>query len=98
MATKTQKPNRTMQAWIDAQQRHGLSHAQVQMARELGMNPAKLGKLDNHDQEPWKMPLREYLELLRKRLEDAPALLREAGSLRHSHRFSHSRASAASAP
>ena len=64
MATKTQKPNRTMQAWIDAQQRHGLSHAQVQMAQELGMNPAKLGKLDNHDQEPWKMPLREYLEHL----------------------------------
>jgi len=63
MATKT-KPNRTMQAWIDARQRHGLSHAQVQMARELGMNPAKLGKLDNHDQEPWKMPLREYLEHL----------------------------------
>ena len=61
MATKTQKPNRTMQAWIDARQRHGLSHAQVQMAQELGMNPAKLGKLDNHDQEPWKMPLREFI-------------------------------------
>ncbi len=28
------------------------------------MNPAKLGKLDNHDQEPWKMPLREYIEHL----------------------------------
>jgi hypothetical protein len=53
-----------MQAWIDARQRHGLSHAQVQMAQELGMNPAKLGKLDNHDQEPCKMPLREYLEHL----------------------------------
>ena len=34
------------------------------MARELGLNPAKLGKLDNHDQEPWKMPLREYLQHL----------------------------------
>ena len=54
---KKGKPNRTMQAWIDARQRHHLSDAQVQMARELGMNPAKLGKLDNHDQEPWKMPL-----------------------------------------
>jgi hypothetical protein len=64
MATKTRKPNRTIQAWIDARRRHSLSHAQVQMARELGMNPAKLGKLDNHDQEPWKMPLREYLEHL----------------------------------
>jgi hypothetical protein len=64
MATKTQKPNRTMQAWIDARQRHGLSHAQVQMAQELGMNPAKLGKLDNHDQEPWKVPLPQFIEHL----------------------------------
>ena len=64
MATKTRKPNRTTQAWIDARQRHHLSHAQVQMARELGMNPAKLGKLDNHDQEPLKMPLGEYLQHL----------------------------------
>jgi hypothetical protein len=27
------------------------------MARELGMNPRKLGGLANHDQEPWKAPL-----------------------------------------
>jgi hypothetical protein len=27
MAMKTQRPNRTIQAWIDARQRHGLSHA-----------------------------------------------------------------------
>jgi len=55
------KPNQKMQAWIDARKRHRLSHAQVQMARELGMNPSKLGKLDNHDQEAWKMPLRQYI-------------------------------------
>ncbi len=53
-----------MQVWIDARKRHHLSHAQVQMARELGINPKKLGKLDNHDQEPWKMPLRQYIEHL----------------------------------
>ena len=34
------------------------------MARELGMNPKKLGSLANHDQEPWKMPLPEYIEHL----------------------------------
>ncbi len=61
---KKKKPNQKMQAWIDARKRHRLSHAQVQMARELGMNPSKLGKLDNHDQEPWKMPLRQYIEHL----------------------------------
>lgn len=57
-----------LQVWIDARKRHHLSHAQVQMARELGMNPQKLGKLDNDDQEPWKMPLPEFIEhLYRKR-------------------------------
>jgi hypothetical protein len=34
------------------------------MARELGMNPKKLGKLDNHRQEPWKVPLPEFIERL----------------------------------
>jgi hypothetical protein len=34
------------------------------MARELGMNPKKLGKLDNHDQEPWKLPLPVFIEHL----------------------------------
>ena len=37
--------------WITARKRHGLSHAHVQMARELGMNPNKLGKLDNQPEQ-----------------------------------------------
>jgi hypothetical protein len=53
-----------LQVWIDARQRHHLSHAHVQMARELGLNPKKLGKLDNHGQEPWKAPLPEFIERL----------------------------------
>jgi hypothetical protein len=61
---KKSKPSQKMQIWIDARKRHRLSHAHVQMARELGMNPKKLGKLDNHDQEPWKIPLPEYIEAL----------------------------------
>ena len=60
----TKKPDTKMQAWIDARKRHHLSNAQVQMARELGMNPAKLGKLDNHKQEPWKVPLPQFIEEL----------------------------------
>lgn len=51
-----------LQRWIDARRRHKLSHAHVQMARELGMNPRKLGKLDNHRQEPWKAPLPVFIE------------------------------------
>ncbi len=51
--------------WIEARKRFHLSHAHVQMARELGMNPKKLGKLDNHHQaEPWKAPLPEFIEHL----------------------------------
>ena len=61
---KKRKPSQKIQIWIDARKRHRLSHAQVQMARELGMNPKKLGKLDNHDQEPWKIPLRQHIESL----------------------------------
>jgi hypothetical protein len=53
-----------LQAWIDARKRHHLSHAHVQMARELGLNPKKLGKIDNHRQEPWKAPLPEFIEHL----------------------------------
>lgn len=48
--------------WIEARRRYRLSHAQVQMARELGLNPKKFGKLANHDQEPWKLPLPEFIE------------------------------------
>ena len=53
-----------LQEWVEARKRHHLSHAQVQMARELGLNPKKLGKLDNHDMEPWKTPLPQFVEHL----------------------------------
>jgi hypothetical protein len=53
-----------LQAWVDARQRHHLSHAHVQMARELGLNPSKLGGKDTHRQEPWKLPLPEFIEHL----------------------------------
>ena len=53
-----------IRAWVEARRRHRLSHAQVQMARELGLNPGKLGKLSNHRQEPWKAPLPQFIEHL----------------------------------
>lgn len=46
-----------IEKWIAAQKRHRLSDTHVQMARELGLNPDKLDKIDNHRQEPWKAPL-----------------------------------------
>ena len=50
------------QAWVDARRKFKLSHAHVQMARELGMNPKKLGGLASHRQELWKAPLPEFIE------------------------------------
>ena len=32
------------------------------MARELGLNPKKFGGLANHRQEPWKVPLPQFIE------------------------------------
>lgn len=64
MASKAPRIPDSLRDWITARQRHRLSHAHVQMARELGMNPRKLGKLDNAHQEPWKLPLPKFLESL----------------------------------
>src|SRR3972149_4209309 len=58
------KPSQDILDWIEARKRFHLSHAHVQMARELGMNPKKLGKLDNHREEPWKAPLPQFIEHL----------------------------------
>ena len=87
-ARRPKKPNQKLQAWIDARKRHHLTHAQVQKARELGMNPAKLGKLDNHKQEPWKLPLPQFIaELYVKRFgktaPDAVISIEERAHLEH---------------
>jgi hypothetical protein len=50
------------QVWIEARKKYHLSHAHVQMARELGLNPRKFGGIANHRQEPWKAPLPEFIE------------------------------------
>jgi hypothetical protein len=58
----------TLQLWIAARQKYHLSHAHIQMARELGLNPKKFGSLANQRQEPWKVPLAEFIaELYAKR-------------------------------
>jgi hypothetical protein len=51
-----------LDAWIEAKKRFRLSDTQIQMARELGMNPKKFGSLANHKQEPWKTPLPVFIE------------------------------------
>ena len=61
MANKMKIPEK-LQVWIDARKKYHLSHAHIQMARELGLNPRKFGKIANHRQEPWKAPLPVFIE------------------------------------
>src|SRR6266849_1969194 len=61
MAKKDRIPEH-LKPWIEARRRFRLSHMHIQMARELGMNPKKFGKLANHHQEPWKAPLPIFIE------------------------------------
>ena len=62
------------QPWVEARKRFHLSHAHIQMARELGLNPKRFGGLANHKQEPWKAPLPVFIaDLYRKRFgKDRP--------------------------
>ena len=63
------------QAWIDVRKRYHLSDVHIQMARELGMNPKKFGKIANEKQEPWKKPLPAFIEdtYLKRFGRDRPA-------------------------
>jgi hypothetical protein len=63
MPKKSFIPNK-LRPWVEARKKFRLSHAQVQMARELGLNPKIFGGMANHKQEPWKAPLPNYIEEL----------------------------------
>jgi len=52
------------QIWINARKQYHLTDMHIQMARELGLNPKKFGKLSNHKQEPWKLPLPDFIEYI----------------------------------
>jgi hypothetical protein len=58
------KLSQKLRDWVDARKRFHLSHTHVQMARELDLNPRKLGKIDNHEQELWKLPMPQFIEHL----------------------------------
>jgi hypothetical protein len=53
-----------LRPWIEARKKYNLSHAQIQMVRELELNPKKFGGMANHKQERWKVPLPDYIEKL----------------------------------
>ena len=47
-----------IEKWIVAQKKHRLSDTHVQMARELGLNPDKLGKIETTGKSRGKPPYR----------------------------------------
>ena len=63
---KKQFISNKIKPWIEARNKYKLSHAQVQMARELGLTPKSLGKLNN-SQDSSKLKLNEYIEHLYKK-------------------------------
>ncbi len=62
MAKKQKKHSGNSPSWSDVQRRYRLSDQHVEMAKELGMNPKKMGSLANQNQEPWKSPLPDFIE------------------------------------
>jgi hypothetical protein len=50
-----------LEPWFEARKRYRLTDRQIQMARELGLNPKKFGSLANR-QETWKVPLPQFIE------------------------------------
>jgi len=73
--TKKNKIADRYQLWVDVRKRYHLSDVHIQMARELGMNPKKFGKIANEKQEPWKKPLPAFIEdiYLKRFGRDRPA-------------------------
>ena len=55
------KPKARLDAWEEAHKRFHLSDVPIQMARELGLHPKQCGGLATHRQEPWKLPLPEFI-------------------------------------
>jgi hypothetical protein len=61
MAKKQSIPSK-LQVWLQVRKHYHLTDTQIQMARELGLNPKKFGGYANHRQESWKRPLGEFIE------------------------------------
>lgn len=50
--------------WIEARKKHRLTHMQVQMARELGLNPRRIGGYAGNEKDPDRPSVGEVIETL----------------------------------
>jgi len=53
--------------WIPARRKYRLNAEQVEMAKKLGTNPKKFGKLAPNKAEPWKESLGDFIERCREK-------------------------------
>ena len=63
MAKQARIPHKFL-PWIDARKKFRLTDAQIQMARELGLSPKRFGKYADRKDQPWKLPLAEFIQAL----------------------------------
>ncbi|MCC9643097.1 hypothetical protein LOC71_12495 [Rhodopirellula sp. JC740] len=50
--------------WINIRKQYKLTHAEVQMARELGLEPRRFPSYADIKDQPWKKPLKEFIAAL----------------------------------
>ncbi len=63
MAKKNRIPHKFL-PWIEVRKTFKLSNAHVQMARELGLSPKRFPNYADRKDQPWKLPLVEFIEQL----------------------------------
>ena len=63
MAKKPRIPHK-FHPWIDVRKKFRLSDIHIQMARELGLSPKRFAKYADRKDQPWKLPLTEFIEAL----------------------------------
>ena len=52
----------TKNIWAITKTKYRLNVRQIEMAKKLGMNPKKFGKLVPNKSEQWKAPLGQFIE------------------------------------
>jgi len=73
--------------WIEARKKHRLTHVQVHMARELGLNPRRMGGYAGKENEPGRLSLGEFIESLyvKRFRKDQPDVVLTIEQLAESH-------------
>lgn len=86
MTKKKRIPHKFL-PWIDARKKFRLSHAHIQMARELGLSPKRFGDYADTKNQPWKVPLKEFISnLYEKRFgKDRPDVVQTIEEITAAH-------------